>query len=244
MPFQFQILTLFPGFFSGPLEESILGRAARRRLVRTSLLNIRDYAEGTHSQTDDNPFGGGAGMVMKPEPVVAAIEAARNGQPEAPIVLLSPQGQPFGHSIAQEWARGAGLTVVCGRYEGFDERIRTYCDREISLGDFVLSGGEPAALAIVDAVTRLLSGVLGNEQSPLNESFTTGALEYPQYTRPQDFRGARVPDVLLSGNHAAIAQWRRMQALRRTRQRRPDLFEQIELTEEDRNFLEEMNGIE
>jgi tRNA (guanine37-N1)-methyltransferase len=221
-----EVLTLFPRLCAAPLEESILGKALERGLLRVRVTDIREHASGKQRVTDDVPYGGGAGMVMKPEPLVAAIEAAKAREPLARVVLLSPQGRRFTQGIAEELAREQALVLVCGRYEGVDERVLSWVDEELSLGDFVLTGGELAALAVVDAIARLLPGVLGNAESPLNESFAgEGLLEGPQYTRPAEFRGLRVPEVLLSGDHARIARWRREQAASRTRARRPDLLQ-------------------
>lgn len=220
-----EVLTLFPRLVAAPLEESILGRARDKGLLRVQVTDIRDFAEGRHRVTDDVPYGGGAGMVMKPEPLVAAIEAARVRAPAARVILLSPQGRTFAQPVAQELLGHASLVLVCGRYEGVDERVLEWIDEELSLGDFVLTGGELAALAVIDAVARLVPGVLGNEQSARCESFAgEGLLEGPQFTRPPEFRGRRVPEVLLSGDHARIAEWRRAQALARTARRRPDLL--------------------
>ena len=219
-----EILTLFPGMIRPPLAESILGKAQERGLVQFSVTDIREFAEGKHHVTDDSPYGGGAGMVMKPEPMVAAIEAARARLPGAPVMLLSPQGRRFNQAWAGELCAGHALILVCGRYEGVDERVADFVDGELSIGDFVLSGGEFAALAVADAVARLHEGVLGNELSARVESFENGLLEYPQYTRPPEFRGRRVPDVLLSGDHAQVQRWRHEQSLARTQSRRPDLL--------------------
>ncbi len=220
-----EVLTLFPRMVAAPLEESILGKAREKGLLRVQVTDIRDFAEGRHRVTDDVPYGGGAGMVMKPEPLVAAIEAAKGRDPAARVVLMSPQGRRFDQEKAAELLALGRLILVCGRYEGVDERVMDWIDEELSLGDFVLTGGELAALAVIDAVARLLPGVLGNAESAASESFTgEGLLEGPQYTRPPEFRGRRVPEVLLSGDHARIAAWRREQALERTRKRRPDLL--------------------
>jgi tRNA (guanine37-N1)-methyltransferase len=220
-----EVLTLFPRMIAVPLEESILGKAREKGLLRVRVTDIRDFADGKHRVTDDVPYGGGAGMVMKPEPLVAAIEAARQRDPAARVVLLSPQGARFDQSKAQQLTNREAVILVCGRYEGVDERVLRWVDEEISLGDFVLSGGEIAALAVIDAVARLVPGVLGNELSAHAESFSAeGLLEGPQYTRPAEFRGLRVPEVLLSGDHKKIAQWRHEQAVARTRERRPDLL--------------------
>jgi tRNA (guanine37-N1)-methyltransferase len=237
---RFAILTLFPRMVEAPLAESILGKAREKGLLETRVLDIRDFAEGKHRVTDDVPYGGGAGMVMKPEPLVAAIAAARAWAPRAPAILLCPQGARFDEGKAQELSRRSEIILVCGRYEGVDERVRKYVDEQLSIGDFVLTGGEFAALSVVDAVSRLVPGVLGNEESPRTESFTAEPiLEGPQYTRPPVFRGKRVPDVLLSGDHARIARWRRRQALVRTRDLRPDLFARLSLSKEDAKLLAE-----
>jgi tRNA (guanine37-N1)-methyltransferase len=233
------VLTLFPRMIAGPLAESLLGKAQEKELLRVRVMDIRDFAAGKHRVTDDVPYGGGAGMVMKPEPLVAAIEAARAALPGARVVLLSPQGARFDQRKAEELAGRERLVLVCGRYEGVDERVLAYVDEELSLGDFVLQGGEAAALAVIEAAARLVPGVLGNEASAASESFAREmVLEGPQYTRPPEFRGAGVPEALLSGDHARIARWRRRQALLRTRDRRPDLFEKLRLSPEDLRLLE------
>jgi tRNA (guanine37-N1)-methyltransferase len=233
-----EVLTLFPGMVSGYVGESILGKAQEKGLLRVTVTYVRDFAEGKHRVTDDIPYGGGAGMVMKPEPLVAAIEAARARQPGAKVLLMSPRGPVFTQARARELAADpAGLILVCGRYEGVDERVMPYLDGEVSLGDFILTGGEIAALAVVDAVARLLPGVLGNETSSVTESFEEGLLEHPHYTRPPVFRGAEVPAVLQSGNHARIARWRRWKALMLTRERRPDLFARLALGPADQKLL-------
>src|SRR4051812_10320772 len=225
---------------AAPLEESILGKAREKGLLRVQVTDIREFADGKHRVTDDVPYGGGAGMVMKPEPLVAAIEAARGRTPSARVVLMSPQGRRFDQAKALELAGCEALVLVCGRYEGVDERVLGWVDEELSLGDFVLTGGEFAALAVVDAVARLVPGVLGNDESPRSESFTGGPiLEGPQYTRPPEFRGQSVPAILLSGDHGRIARWRRRQALVRTRERRPDLFARLSLSKEDEQLLAE-----
>jgi tRNA (guanine37-N1)-methyltransferase len=222
----FEVLTLFPRLIAGPLDESILGKAREKGLLRVRVTDIREHAEGKHRVTDDVPYGGGAGMVMKPEPLVAAIEAAKEREPQARVVLMSPQGRRFTHAVAHELVEVPALILVCGRYEGVDERVLDWVDEELSVGDFVLTGGELAALAVIDAVGRLMPGVLGNAESTRNESFSgEGLLEGPQYTRPPEFRGRRVPEVLLSGDHGRIAAWRREQASARTEERRPDLLE-------------------
>jgi len=221
-----EVLTLFPRMVAAPLEESILGKARDKGLLRVQVTDVREFADGKHRVTDDVPYGGGAGMVMKPEPLVSAIEAARQRQSCARVILLSPQGVRFDQAKARELAASGSLILICGRYEGVDERVLGWVDEELSLGDFVLTGGEIAALAVIEAAARLVPGVLGNELSAQDESFSAegGLLEGPQYTRPPDFRGLKVPDVLLSGDHKRIAQWRREQAVARTRERRPDLL--------------------
>jgi tRNA (guanine37-N1)-methyltransferase len=211
--------------FAPYLEASILGRATAAGLLQVAVHDFREWAEGKHRQVDDAPFGGGQGMVIKPEPLVAAIEAVRSGPDgDAPVVLMTPQGQPLRQETVRRFATLPRLVLVCGRYEGLDERIREgWVDEEISVGDFVLTGGELPALTVIDATARLLPGVLGNEASHADESFEAGLLEYPQYTRPRVFRDLSVPDVLLSGDHGRIARWRAEQSLERTKQRRPDL---------------------
>ena len=223
----FDIFTLFPGMFEGPLRESILRRAQERGLLSVALHNIRDATTDRHHVVDDYPYGGGAGMVMKPEPIFAAVEAVYQG---GPIILLTPAGRLFTQEIAQELAREPRVTLLCGHYEGVDERVREHLvTDELSIGDYVLTGGELAAMVVVDAVSRLMPGVLANE-STQEESHSSGLLEYPQYTRPPEFRGWRVPDILLSGHHEQIARWRRKQSLRLTRERRPDLFAKVDVS--------------
>jgi tRNA (guanine37-N1)-methyltransferase len=243
----FDILTLFPSMFRGPLEESILKRAQENGHLSVALHNIRDYAADKHHITDDAPYGGGGGMVMKPEPIFAAVEAILSlpGLPhpargEAPIILTSPQGRLFTQVVAFELAHcpQQRILLICGRYEGVDERVRQYLiSDEISIGDYVLTGGELAAMVIVDAVTRLLPGVLGDPGAILEDSHAHGLLEGPHYTRPAVFRGWEVPEILRSGDHAVVARWRREQALRRTAERRPDLLAQADLSAQDREFL-------
>lgn len=233
-----EILTLFPRMISGYTEESILGKAQQKGLLRIRAVDIRAFAEGKHKVTDDAPYGGGAGMVMKPQPAVAAIEDARARLPNARVFLMSPRGEVFGQKHARELAaHSGGLVLFCGRYEGVDERVRPFVDGELSLGDYVLTGGELAALCVADAVARLIPGVLGNEGSAGAESFEDGVLEHPHYTRPPVFRGAAVPAVLQSGDHARIARWRRWHALKLTQERRPDLFETLQLSKEDLKLL-------
>jgi len=247
---RFDVFTLFPAIFDSPLKESILKRAIDAGLLEVYLHNIRDYTTDKHHITDDYPYGGGGGMVMKPEPVFAAVESvlqsANSQQPSAlstppltvPIILLTPQGRPFNQAVAWELSKFDRVAMLCGRYEGFDERIREQLvTDEISIGDYVLTGGELAALVILDAVIRLKPGVLGDPGGPLDDSHSTGLLEYPHYTRPPEFRGWKVPEVLLSGDHAKIERWRREQSLWRTVIRRPDLLQQTELSDSDRAIL-------
>ena len=237
---RFRILTLFADFFPSPLGSSLIAKAIARGLITVDVRNIRDHAPGAHRVADDAPYGGGQGMVLKVEPVVAAIEAAAGELPAARKLLLSPRGRPFTQSVAAELAREAEIVLVCGHYEGIDERVRQFVDDELSIGDYVLAGGEAAALVVVDAVARLVPGFVGNAESLDEESFDDGLLEYPQYTRPETFRTSRVPPVLLGGDHAAIARWRRKERLRLTRARRPDLLERAGLREEDRKLLREI----
>ena len=234
------ILTIFPQMVAAPLRESIVGKAIDRQLIDVRVTNIRDFALDKHNTTDDRPFGGGSGMVMKPEPLAAAIASVRAADPSVRVILLSPQGRMFKQEIAFELSRLQHICLVCGRYEGVDERIRNhYVDDEISIGDYVLTGGELPALIVLDSVARLVPGVLGSDESIAEESFVGGLLEYPHYTRPEIFEGHRAPEILLSGNHAAIRRWRRQQSLLRTRQRRPDLLKEEILSSEDRKLLAE-----
>lgn len=219
------IITLFPKMFEGPFAESMLWKAQDRKLVEINLIDLREFGDGPRKTVDDTPFGGGDGMLLKPEPVVAAIEQAKESNPDAKVIILSPQGIQYKQSVAQDLSAEAGLILVCGRYEGFDERIIDYADLELSVGDYVLTGGELPAMTVVDSVTRLLPGVLGGEQSAHIESFSDAQLlEYPQYTRPVEFRGSAVPEVLRNGNHAEIDAWRAEQARLKTERNRPDLL--------------------
>ena len=239
------VLTLFPEMFDAPLRASILGRALAGGVADVHTHNIRDYATDKHALVDDYAYGGGPGMVMKPEPLAAGIEAVRALVPEpGRTVMLTPQGRLLNQTVVDELAAEARLVLVCGHYEGFDERIReAFIDDEISIGDYVLSGGELAALVVIDAVVRRQPGTLGSAESLLEESHSDGLLEYPQYTRPAEFRGMRVPDILLSGHHGEIARWRRRQRIIRTARRRPDLIEKAELTEAERRLaLEAATG--
>jgi len=217
------VLTLFPAMFAGPLDESIVKRARESGLLDLKIHNLRDYTHDRHRTVDDKPFGGGAGMLLKPEPIFEAVESL--AQEKTRVLLLTPSGRRFDQSVARELAVQEHLLLVCGSYEGFDERVReSLADDELSIGDFVLTNGALPAMLIIDAVTRLLPGALGDESSAVEESFSRGLLEYPQYTRPAEFRGMKVPEVLLSGNHAEIARWRSEQAVKRTAERRPDLL--------------------
>lgn len=233
------ILSLFPAMFAGPFSESIIKRAVDRELLNIDVHNIRDYAAGKHMVTDDYPYGGGCGMVMKVEPLAASIEAARRKNPEAKVILTTPRGRTLNQELARDLSRKRGLIIICGRYEGVDERVKElFVDDEVSIGDFVLTGGELAAMVIVDAVARLIPGVLGSEESAETDSFSNGLLEYPQYTRPAEFMGLAVPPVLLSGNHGEIASWRRRQSLNRTFSSRPDLLKSITLAKDEESFLQ------
>lgn len=236
---EIHVLTLFPDLFDGFLRESILGKALADGRLAVRLLNFRDFAEGKHRSVDDVPYGGGSGMVLMPGPYVAALESLPAGTRR---ILLSPQGRPFDQAAAARLAGEERLALCCGRYEGFDERIREHVDEQLSLGDFVLQGGEVAAMAVIEAVVRLLPGVLHNAESPTEESFAQGLLEYPQYTRPREFRGREVPEMLISGHHEQIRRWRRKEALRRTRAQRPELLGRLAATVEDRKLLAELDA--
>jgi len=237
---RFDVLTLFPGMFKSPLSESVLGKARERKHIEIVIHNIRDFAQGRHRVVDDTPYGGGGGMVMKPEPIVRAIEFVKKPYPSVRVLLMTPQGVLLTHDHACRLAQYTHLVLVCGRYEGVDERVRlSFVDEEISIGDYVLTGGELAAMVLIDAVSRQIQGVLGYESAVHEDSFSDGLLEYPQYTKPRDFRGLRVPDILISGNHQEIRRWRRKESIRRTRLRRPDLLEKAQLSSEDRKTLDE-----
>jgi tRNA (guanine37-N1)-methyltransferase len=238
---EFDVFTLLPEVFPPYLESSILQRARQRKLVDVHLHNIRDWAVDKHHVTDDEPYGGGGGMVMKVEPLFAAVESVLGpaGQAGCPVILLTPQGRLFDQKAAMELAAQPRLALVCGRYEGVDERIRQHLvTDEISIGDYVLTGGELPALILIDAVTRLIPGVLGDPDGAYDDSHASGLLEYPHYTRPPEFRGWSVPEILLSGDHARIARWRREQSLRRTLQRRPDMIAKAPLDSNDQKYLE------
>jgi tRNA (guanine37-N1)-methyltransferase len=235
---RFDILTLFPDLFSSFLKETIVGRAVAKGLVDVRLINIRSFARGPHRVTDDRPYGGGDGMVMKAGPIYRALESVDRVGHRSRTVLLTPQGRLFTQSLAWELSSMEQIVLICGRYEGIDERVRTECaDLDLSIGDYVLSGGELAAMVVTDAVSRLVPGVLGGERSNLEDSFEDGLLEYPHYTRPRVFRDQEVPEVLLSGDHEKIRVWRRTESLRRTLERRPDLLEKARLNEEDKRIL-------
>ncbi len=242
---QIDILTLFPQMFAEPFSFGIFQRAVDNGLVSLRVHNIRDFTHDKHNVADDYPYGGGSGMVMKPEPIFEAVDSIKTDLKKlagnVPIVLLSPQGRMFSQQIAQELSQHDNIILICGHYEGVDERVSQYlATDEISIGDYVLTGGEIPAMVVIDAVVRLLPGVLGSEESPLDDSHAHGLLEYPQYTRPAEYRGLSVPEVLLSGNHARIARWRREQIIRRTLERRPDLLDKAELSLEDKKIAEKL----
>ena len=236
----FSVLTLFPGIFDSPLKESITKKAVEKGIVSFNIVNIRDFAEDTHKTCDDAPYGGGPGMVMKIEPIYRAMEHLEKTVGRPRYVLLSPQGRLFDEDMAIRYSRTKHLCLVCGRYEGLDERVLNLVDEEVSIGDYVLSGGEIPALVLIDAITRCIPGALGNEQSSVDESFSGGLLEYPQYTRPDRFMDMEVPAVLLSGNHEEIRKWRRREALRKTIFKRPDLMSRFTPNDEDRRFIREV----
>jgi tRNA (guanine37-N1)-methyltransferase len=233
----FTIVTLFPAMFESPLNHSILKKAQEKGLLSIRLVDPRNYTTDRHRMTDDYPYGGAQGMVMKPEPLVAAIEDIKTKLSRSKVVLLSPQGRVFNQALAVELANEEEVVLVCGRYEGVDERVKAFIDDEISIGDYTISGGEPAATVIIDAVARLIPGVLGNEKSAGEESFSDGLLEYPQYTRPEHFRGAKVPEILLSGDHERIRQWRRRMSVQLTGKRRPDLIGGVHLSREEKELI-------
>ncbi len=235
------ILTLFPEMFSGPFDSSIIKRATEKGILEIHITYIRDFAHDKHRITDDYPFGGGAGMVMKPEPIFEAVEFVkeRSGSGHSRVILLCPQGRVFNQDMARNLAGESHLILICGHYEGIDERVREkLVDDEISIGDFVLTGGEIPAMVIVDAVARMIPGVLGEEESFVTDSFYNGLLEYPQYTRPREYAGLKVPDILLSGDHEKIRLWRRKMSLQKTLERRPDLLREEDLSKEDRKLLQ------
>ncbi|OPY87628.1 MAG: tRNA (guanine-N(1)-)-methyltransferase [Smithella sp. PtaU1.Bin162] len=235
---KFDVLSIFPDMFLSPLSFSLLKKAQEKGLITVCLHDIRNWTSDKHKMTDDAPYGGGCGMVMKVEPVERALSEIKRESGESHVVLMTPQGETFNQKIAAELARQTQIVLICGRYEGVDERIRTHLvDREISIGDFILTGGELSAMILIDAISRLVPGVLGNAESSCCESFTNGLLEYPQYTRPPEYKGLSVPEVLMSGNHAEIERWRRYESLKRTYKRRPDLLQKIMLSDEDKKKL-------
>ncbi|KYD08226.1 tRNA (guanosine(37)-N1)-methyltransferase TrmD [Heyndrickxia sporothermodurans] len=242
------VLTLFPEMFSGVFGSSILKKAAEKKVVQYNVVNFREFADNKHQTVDDYPYGGGAGMVLKPQPIFDAVDSlTKNEENSKPprVILLCPQGKVLTQKVSEELAKENHLIFVCGHYEGYDERIREHVvTDEISIGDYVLTGGELGAMVVIDSVVRLLPGVLGNEDSPLLDSFSSGLLEHPHYTRPADFRGMRVPDVLLSGNHKHIDEWREKQSLKRTYERRPDLLENYPLTEKHKEWIAEWKKCE
>ena len=236
------ILTLFPRMFEGPLTESIIGKAIDKKLLDVTVRNFRDYSENKHHNVDDYPYGGGAGMLLTAQPIFSGIDAIQNENPETKkrVILLDPAGIPFTQNLAEELSEESHLVFICGHYEGYDERIRSLVTDEISLGDFVLTGGELGAMVLIDAAVRLLPEVLGNEESAKADSHSTGLLEHPQYTRPAEFRGMKVPDVLISGNHKKIAEWQEKESLRRTYMRRPDMLIESSFTKEQKKWLDEI----
>lgn len=238
---RFDILSIFPEMFASLTNYGIIGRAVGGGQIKINLVNIRDFGEGPHLMTDDRPFGGGDGMVMKPEPIFRALESIPGVKGNRKVILLTPQGQLFNQAIARRLSKLKQIILVCGRYEGVDERVRSrYVDMEISIGDYILTGGELPAMIIIEAISRLVPGILGGARSNLEESFEDYLLEYPQYTRPRVFQGDGVPSVLLSGDHGGISLWRRAQSIKRTLERRPDLLENVHLSEMDRSILEEL----
>ena len=243
---RFHVLTLFPGMFTSPFDEGIIKRARDKGLIDIGVHDVRDFSHDRHRTVDDYQFGGGPGMLLKPEPLFEAVENVMQSTElgeSAPVILLSPQGRLLTQSIVEELAKPTDIVLICGRYEGVDERVRQHlATDEVSVGDYVLSGGEVAAMVVIDAVSRLLEGVVGSIESTQDDSFTTGLLQHPQYTRPAEFRGLAVPEVLLSGNHAEIDGWRRRESLRRTLERRPDLLDGAELSKEDLRFIEDLRG--
>lgn len=237
---RFDIITLFPGMFGSLFSGGVVKKALDNGLIEVHVYDIRDFTESKHKQVDDRPFGGGQGMVIKPEPVFSAVEEIR-GEQKIPVYLLSPQGKPFNHRMAEELAQEAGLILICGRYEGVDERVTEHLvTGEISVGDYVLTGGEPAAWVIIDAVSRFVPRVVGKAQSVRQESFIEGLYDFPQYTRPRNFRGMTVPDVLFSGDHGKIQDWRRRKALEKTWRLRPDMIKQDKLSQKDKKILKEI----
>ncbi len=239
-----EVLTIFPDFFRSPLEAGVMRRAINAGIIDFSTIDLREFTHDRHRTTDDRPFGGGEGMVMIPEPIFAAVDEIRSRSPEPEIIMLTPRGKVLDERSAGELAEKRRLVFLCGRYEGIDERVAEHCvDRELSIGDYVLSGGETAALVAMEVITRFIPGVLGCGTSAANDSFSTGLLEHPQYTRPREFMGRQVPQVLLDGNHAEIARWRREQALKITAERRPDMLEKADLSQDDLKYLQSIGAV-
>lgn len=236
------VLTLFPRMFEGPLTESILGKAIEKELLNVNVMNFRDFSDNKHQNVDDYPYGGGAGMLLKVQPIDGAIKQITRETPETTkrVILLDPAGKKFDQKMAEEFSKEEHLVFICGHYEGYDERIRSVVTDEVSLGDYVLTGGELGAMVMIDATVRLLPDVLGNEQSAITDSHSTGLLEHPQYTRPADYNGMEVPEVLRNGNHKLIAEWQLKESLRRTYQRRPEMLDQVEMTKEMLKLLAEV----
>jgi tRNA (guanine37-N1)-methyltransferase len=235
------VLSLFPSMFQGIFGESILKKASEKQAVSYNVVNFREHSDNKHGQVDDYPYGGGAGMVLKPQPIFDAVDSLKGEIVTKPrVILMCPQGERYTQAKAEELAKEEHLIIICGHYEGYDERIREHVvTDEISIGDYVLTGGELGAMVVIDSVVRLLPGVLGNEDSPILDSFSSGLLEHPHYTRPADFRGMKVPDELISGNHRLIEEWRERESLRRTFERRPDLLENRSLSDEQKQWIEE-----
>ncbi|WP_438714353.1 tRNA (guanosine(37)-N1)-methyltransferase TrmD [Enterococcus sp. AZ109] len=238
------VLTLFPRMFEGPMGESIIGKAVEKDLLEINIHNFRDYSDNKHQQVDDYPYGGGAGMLLKVQPIYDSLKAieAQTGDQRKRVILLDPAGKPFDQKMAEEFANEEQLVFICGHYEGYDERIRSMVTDEVSLGDYVLTGGELGAMVMIDATVRLLPEVLGNQTSAKTDSHSTGLLEHPQYTRPAEFNGMKVPEVLMNGNHRLIEEWQLKESLRRTYQRRPDMLEKLELTEQMKKMLDEIKA--
>lgn len=238
---KFYILTILPGYFEGPLREGVLGKSIKRGDVKVEIVNIRDFADDPHRTVDDVPYGGGEGMVLKPEPIVRAIESVKNKEKNQRVIGMTPAGRLLNQKIAMELSKFDEIIILCGRYEGIDERVlEHFCDDWISIGDYILTGGEPTALVLVDAVSRFIPGVVGNKKCVEEDSFSRGLLDYPQWTRPAVFRGISVPDVLLSGNHKEIRKWRMMKAIERTLKRRPEIMREDLLTEEEIDILKKL----
>lgn len=240
------LVTIFPEMFESPLSYSIMKRAIEKELVSVNTVNFRQFGAGKHQQVDDTPYGGGAGMLLKPEPIFKSIDSINEQNPDTNkrIILMDPAGKPFNQKLAEEFSKEEHLIFICGHYEGYDERIRELVTDEISLGDFVLTGGELASMVIMDATVRLIPGVVGNQESVETDSHSNGLLEHPHYTRPADYEGMKVPDVLMNGNHKLIEEWRHKESLKRTLERRPDMLENRELTDQEKNWLKEIKSAE